>query len=126
MVKYTFNINNGIELNQYQYLGAIYEARRQVADASGLGIGQNLIILEDFGTTLTQSAWTNEDGLFLTYRISRCYSHLPKAQAAAKAFEIAINKIFGARNSRREMVEPNDPNSLIHLYFSGGLTSIGD
>jgi hypothetical protein len=126
MVKYTFNINNGIELNQYRYLGPIYEARRQVADASGLGIGQNLIILEDFGTTLTQGAWTNEDGLFLTYRISPCYSHLPKAQEAAKAFEIAINKIFGGQNSRREVVDPNDPKSLIHLYFSGGLTSIGD
>ena len=126
MVKYSFNINNGIELDQYRYLGPIYEARRQVAHTSGLGIGQNLIILEDFGTTLVQNAWNNQDGLFLTYRLARCYSHLPKAQEAARAFEIAINKIFAGRTSKREVVDPNDPNSRVHLYFSGGITSIGD
>lgn len=127
MVKYSFNINNGLEGNLYKYLGPIYDARRKAVEKAGLGpVGQVVLLLEDFGTTLKWGAWTNEDGIFLTYRISPGYSDNVKARAAANYFETAIKNMFGSREFKRELENPDDVDSKITLYFKGLVTSIGD
>jgi hypothetical protein len=127
MVKYSFNINNGLEGNLYKYLGPIYDARRKAVEKAEMGsVGQTVLLLEDFGSTLKMGAWTNEDGIFLTYRISPGYSDNARARGAANYFETAIKNIFGNRGFTREVENPEDPNSKITLCFKGLVTSIGD
>lgn len=127
MVKYSFNINNGLEGNLYKFLGPIYDARRVAVEKADMdSIGQTVLLLEDFGTTLKMGSWTNEDGIFLTYRIAPSFSSNTRACGAANYFETAIRNIFGNREVTREIENPEDPNSKITLYFKGLVTSIGD
>jgi len=127
MVKYSFNINNGLEGNLYKYLGPIYDARQKAVEKAGMSsVGQTILLLEDFGTTLKMGSWTNEDGVFLTYRIAPSFSSNIRACGAANYFETEIRNIFGDRGFTREVENPQNPDSKITLFFKGLVTSIGD
>lgn len=122
MRKVPFSINNGVEMNLYAYLGAIYEARRKAVEQRTVsGIGQNIILLESFGSTLKQGDWTDEDGIFLTYRLAPGYASTPWARDAAVVFEARLKGVFVGRKTSREV-----EGDLVHLYFSGNVHPIGD
>lgn len=122
MIKRSFSINNGIEMNLYAFLGPIYEARRQAIERRAVsGVGQNIILIEDFGSTLKQGDWTDEEGIFLTYRLAPGYSSTPWSRDAAGHFETDLKGVFKARKVTRVV---ND--DMVTLYFSGNVRSIGD
>ena len=122
MIKVPFSINNGIEMNLYAILGPIYKARQDaVAQCTVAGIAQTIILLEGFGATLKQGDWTNEDGIFLTYRLAPGYASTPWARDAAVVFEARLKGVFVGRKASREV-----DGDLVHMYFSGNPHSIGD
>jgi hypothetical protein len=90
------------------------------------GLGADVLILEEFGTTLVQLDWTDETGWFVTYRLHPMYSHMTKMleaslQAQSRFASICANKDF-------KVVRENetDRNTRITVYVKTGKHLIGD
>lgn len=83
------------------------------------------IILEDFGSTLTQHAWTDETGYFVTYRLHPIDRHLQYAKDLAKKFENEFAKLFPGKLLIRSIEGEGDA-ERVTLSVVCNTHSIGD
>jgi hypothetical protein len=60
------------------------EVMTSVADLFKDPIVRDRIVLEDLGSWLEQSAWTDKSGFYMTIRLAPLYKHLPDTQAAGR------------------------------------------
>ena len=60
------------------------EVMTSVADLFKDPAVRDRIVLEDLGSWLEQSAWTDTSGFYMTIRLSHPYKHLPVVQAAGR------------------------------------------
>ena len=127
MIKYSFAINNW-NSHLHNLLGKVMETAQSCA--KDYRLDYNSIIVEDFGTTLYQAAYTDETGYFVTYRLHPLDSHLENMQKAAIIFENKLKQLLHSQSSykpvKRECVDPNDKDTRVTLYFSDSIYSIGD
>jgi hypothetical protein len=124
MLKYPFTIrdaNNEHYLNQFVKVTGIF---RDCSKDSGLG--NDVLILEAFGSTLVQSAWTDETGYYITYRLHPLYSKLDALKVAAAKAESKFLAMFPGKQFKRQVEDLNDPNTRITLLVECGSYSIGD
>lgn len=127
MIKYSFAIR---DWNQHLHnlLGKVMETVHSCAKS--YGYDNSSIIVEDFGTTLYQAAYNDETGYFITYRLHPLDSHQEKLKKAASIFEDKMKQLLHSEASykpvKREVHNPEDPNTRVTLYFSGSVYSIGD
>lgn len=83
------------------------------------------IILEDFGSTLTQHAWTDETGYFATYRLHPIDRHLQFAKDQAAKFEAEFAKLFPGKPLTRAVAGEGDA-ERVTLSVICNTHSIGD
>ena len=60
------------------------EVMTSVADLFKDPIVRDRIVLEDLGSWLEQSGWTDKSGFYMTIRLAPLYKHLPDTQAAGR------------------------------------------
>ena len=60
------------------------EVMTSVADLFKDPVVRDRIVLEDLGSWLEQSAWTDTTGFYMTIRLAPLYKHLPDTQAAGR------------------------------------------
>ena len=91
----------------------------------GTGLGHDVLILEEFGTTLIQKSWTDECGFYVKFRLHPLYSHLPKLIDAASAAQKRFAGIFGGTDLKVRDDE-TDRKACITMYVKQTSHSIGD
>lgn len=124
MIKNPFRVRDASNPHYLEVLSAIVKLFREESKAAGLD--GDVLIVEDFGTTLVQSDWTDRTGWYVTYRLHPLYSRLkPLVEAAARA-EMRFNALFPGKPARREEAEPGNPNGKVTLFVENGCHSIGD
>ena len=127
MIKQPFQMRDAINPH---YMSLVVEVGRLVREVSeSTGIGNDAIILEDFGHTLTQKDWTDETGYFVTFRPHPLYSHLDRVKEALKVLEnrfIASFKPLPGKPAHVTVEQPWDQNSKITVAVVSDVHSIGD
>jgi hypothetical protein len=124
MIKNAITIKDLSNSHLHAKFNEVVTLFRELSLATGLGA--DVLILEEFGTTLVQLDWTDETGWFVTYRLHPMYSHMTKMleaslQAQSRFASICANKDF-------KVVRENetDRNTRITVYVKTGKHSIGD
>lgn len=84
----------------------------------------NPILIEDFGHTLEQRAWTDSHGVYVTYRLAPLDANNAKAKAIAELFEKKLGYVFHTRPQAQPTVEDVDGMRTVYLY--GDISSKGD
>jgi hypothetical protein len=93
----------------------------------GTGLGNDVLILEEFGTTLVQLSWSDDTGFYVRYRLHPLYSHMPKLVDASRLAQLRFAGIFGKSQSFKVDFENiEDRNGNITVYVATGTHSIGD
>ena len=90
------------------------------------GLGADVLILEEFGTTLVQLDWTDETGWFVTYRLHPMYSHMTKMLEASLQTQSRFASICGNKDFKVVRENETDRNTRITVYVKTGKHSIGD
>ena len=125
MIKQPFQIREAINPHYLSLLAEVARLTKEVSESTGLGA--DAIILEDFGSTLTQRSWTDETGYYITFRPHPLYSHMDKVKTALKALEEKFIKSF--KNGKEPVVtveDSEDKDSKITVAVTTGSYSIGD
>ena len=124
MIKNAFGIKDLCNSNVHAKFNEVVTLFRELS--IGTGLGADVLILEEFGTTLVQLDWTDEIGWYVIYRLHPMYSHMTKMleaslQAQSRFASICANKDF-------KVVRENetDRNTRITVYVKTGRHSIGD
>ena len=121
-IKQPFKVDSVLySYNDLAVLNRVVDLFREVNTASKLGTG---ILLEDFGSTLEQGAWTDTVGHYVSYRISPSYERLPAAIAAAEQLELKLKQALHTHPSRKVTSEKKE--SVVTLYYISDVNSIGD
>lgn len=92
----------------------------------GTGLGADVLILEEFGTTLVQESWQDRTGWYVVYRLHPLYSHMPKMIEASLQAQSRLYSILGAKNQKVERENEADRNARITVLMESGSHSIGD
>ena len=92
----------------------------------GTGLGADVLILEEFGTTLVQAAWQDRTGWYVVYRLHPLYSHMNKMIEASLQAQSRLHSILGAKNQKIEREDEHDRNTRITVLMESGTHSIGD
>ena len=125
MIKQPFKVREAINPHYLSLLAEVARLTKEVSESTGLG--SDAIILEDFGSTLTQLSWTDETGYYITFRPHPLYSHMDNVRLALKALEEKFVKSF--KNGKEPVVtveDSEDKNSKITVAVATGSYSIGD
>jgi hypothetical protein len=76
------------------------EVMTSVADLFKDPIVRDRIVLEDLGSWLEQSSWTDKSGFYMTIRLAPLYKHLPDTQAAGR--QLALDFLTSRTDTRLE------------------------
>ncbi|NBS92967.1 MAG: hypothetical protein EBT27_04420 [Betaproteobacteria bacterium] len=122
MIKQPFRIDSIL----YSYmdlkaLNLVVDIFREVNAGSKLG---TCILLEDFGSTLEQSDWTDTIGHYVSYRISPSYERHHAALAAVEQLKTKLAKLLHRHPSRR--IASDIKNDVVTMYYIAETNSIGD
>ncbi|NBW06398.1 MAG: hypothetical protein EBR82_00040 [Caulobacteraceae bacterium] len=97
---------------------------RELSIATGLGA--DVLILEEFGTTLVQNSWNDDGGFYVRYRLHPLYSHMPKLVDASRLAQVRFAGIFGKSQFKVDFENPEDRNGNITVSVATCSHSIGD
>jgi hypothetical protein len=90
------------------------------------GLGADVLILEEFGTTLVQLDWTDETGWYVIYRLHPMYSHMTKMLEASLQAQSRFASICGNSDFKVVRADETDRNTRVTVYVKTGKHSIGD
>lgn len=91
MIKNSFKIRDAVDSKYVESLSTAANIIKKTNDNLGIS---DLVILEDFGKVLIQNIWSDDSGLFLTYRIHPIFIGNPKTNDAHAIIERNFSKIF--------------------------------
>jgi hypothetical protein len=103
---------------------AVVEIFKELSLETGCGV--DTLVLEDFGTTLVQNAWTDDTGWFITYRLHPLYSHLARVVEASLTAQKRLCCAFYSNKMTVECIDDKDRDTRITVFISANSYSIGD
>lgn len=124
MIKQPLGIKDLSNTHLHSRFNEVVTLFRELSLATG--IEADVLILEEFGTTLVQNAWNDETGWFVTYRLHPLYSHMPKMLEASLKAQDRFRSTFGAKTMEVTREDEHDRNTRITVYVKTGQHSIGD
>ena len=111
MIKHPFKVADALNPHMYALLGEVARIVKAACEPTGIS---DAILLEEFGTTLTQCAWVDETGYYITFRPHPIYSHLDRVKDALKDLEkrfVAQFKLATGHVPKVALVDPGDRNT---------------
>lgn len=126
MIKNAITIKDLSNTYLHERFNSVVTLFRELSLATGLGA--DVLILEEFGTTLIQEAWQDRIGWYVVYRLHPLYSHMPKMIEASLQAQSRLHSILGAKNWNQKIdrEDEHDRNTRITVYVERGSHSIGD
>lgn len=127
MIKYTFTpsqLLNSYNLKVMTKVASIFDE---------LGEGDyymcRSVILEDLGSWLVQSDWTDRSGYYMTIRLAPLDQHRPEVREMARAIIGRFIDIFVGRNANETKYENQqglDKGEKVSVFVHTDTNSIGD
>jgi len=124
MIKNAITIKDLSNSHLHAKFNEVVTLFRELSLATGLGA--DVLILEEFGTTLVQLDWTDETGWFVTYRLHPMYSHMTKMLEVSLQAQSRFASICGNKDFKVVRADETDRNTRITVYVKTGKHSIGD
>jgi hypothetical protein len=125
MIKHPLTIKDMSNTYLHARFNEVVTLFRELSISTGLGA--DVLILEEFGTTLVQNSWNDDTGFYVRYRLHPLYSHMPKLLDASRLAQARFAGIFGKSQSFKVDFENiEDRNGNITVYVATGTHSIGD
>jgi hypothetical protein len=124
MIKNAITIKDLSNSHLHAKFNEVVTLFRELSLATGLGA--DVLILEEFGTTLVQLDWTDETGWFVTYRLHPMYSHMTKMLEASLQAQSRFASICANKDFKVVRADEHDRNTRITVYVKTGKHSIGD
>jgi len=124
MIKNAIGIKDLSNSHLHAKFNEVVTLFRELSIATGLGA--DVLILEEFGTTLVQLDWTDETGWFVTYRLHPMYSHMTKMLEASLQAQSRFASICANKDFKVVREDEHDRNTRITVYVKTGRHSIGD
>ena len=124
MIKNAITIKDLSNSHLHAKFNEVVTLFRELSLATGLGA--DVLILEEFGTTLVQLDWTDETGWYVIYRLHPMYSHMTKMLEASLQAQSRFASICGNKDFKVVRADETDRNTRITVYVKTGKHSIGD
>ncbi len=122
MIKQSFQIR---DINNSYVRSLLNKVGKLAADSGkSAGLDYDVLIIEDFGTTVRQNSWTDDTGYFVTYRRHPLYSSSSKMKVAVEMFERGLNSLFCKTASKQ--FDESDMKNNVTLSWVTASISIGD
>lgn len=126
VIRYPFKVNGGVDKAVYRKLGEVVDVIDRFTD---FGLSTRHIILEDFGTWLRQSSWTDESGWYITFRVHPIIvAGRPerKGAIAQKFMDVIEKEVFLSHKDKAFIMLDESSEGRMEVFYRLDTTSIGD